>query len=420
MVLWFVSICLALGTSACGDERDLAAEQVALAASLDTTRVTPPAALPPLTEEERELYRDLAASAWKYLEANYQPATGLVNGTPDWANTTAWDIGGQLLATFAAKELGLIDAEAYRQRTTRTLETLEVAPLFRGAAFNKLYSTKDGSMGRERSGWSATDLGRLFVALRVLSVRDPEVAERAERIVRRHDARQIVKDGYMIGQLIGSRGQPWSFQEGRIGYEQYAAAGFDGWGFDVRNAMNLRRNARAVKVLGIELLGDTRKLDRLLSEPFILSEIELGMAGDMRSLAARVLQAQEARYRSTGQVTVVSEDAIGVAPHYFYYYCVYCNGKPFVVDVSSPGKELDAPRWVSTKAAFGWHAIMPSEYTAKAIDHVRPARHPERGWASGVFEGTGKSTETWDVNTAAVLLEVAYYQLRGRKPMIEP
>jgi hypothetical protein len=172
-------------------------------------------------------------------------------------------------------------------------------------------------------------------------------------------------------------------------------------------------------VMGVELLQDTRKLDRLLSEPFILSEIEFGLDAGMRDLATRVLGVQEARFRSTGQVTIVSEDAVAIAPHYFYYYCVYCNGKPFVVDVSSPGKELDSPRWVSTKGAFGWHAIMPSEYTARAVEYVKGANDSRRGWASGVFEGSGKSTETWDVNTAAVLLEIAYYQLRGRKPMIQ-
>ena len=75
---------------------------------------------------------------------------------------------------------------------------------------------------------------------------------------------------------------------------------------------------------------------------------------------------------------------------------------------------------MSTKAAFGWHALMPNDYTKKAVDYVAAARDPKKGWASGVMEDTGKSTNSWDVNTAAVLLEIAYYQLRGGKPLIEP
>ena len=45
----------------------------------------------------------------------------------------------------------------------------------------------------------------------------------------------------------------------------------------------------------------------------------------------QVLAAQEARYRTTGQVTVVSEDAVPVAPHYFYYYTIHDSGEDFAV-----------------------------------------------------------------------------------------
>ena len=62
---------------------------------------------------------------------------------------------------------------------------------------------------------------------------------------------------------------------------------------------------------------------------------------------------------------------------------------------------------------------MPSDYTKKATDYVAPAFDPQRGWASGVFEGTRASTKTFDVNTASVLMEIALYQLRGGTPLIE-
>jgi hypothetical protein len=228
-----------------------------------------------------------------------------------------------------------------------------------------------------------------------------------------------VKDGYLQGQLIGSNGKPWTYQEGRIGYEQYVAQGFRAWGADVSNAADVKKNAQPVTVLGVQLLSDKRAQDRLLSEPFILYGLELGLSGDMKDLAANVLKAQEARYESTGTVTMVSEDAVSVPPEYFYYYCVYCSGKPFVIDASSPGKTLDSPRWVSTKASFGWNAIMPDDYTKRAVDFVQAADDPKRGWASGVYESSRKSTNTFDINTAAVMMEIAFYRLRGDKPLIE-
>jgi hypothetical protein len=373
-----------------------------------------------LSEADKKFYRDMAHDAWSYFQTNYQSGTGLVNATPEWPNNTLWDVGGQLLATLSAKELGLVSPADYQARMTKALSTLDRLELFRNAGYNKLYSTKNGSLSREgRFGWSATDLGRLFVALKIVAQRDPQFAAQAERIVRRNDFKEIVRDGYMYGELVGSNGKPWAFQEGRIGYEQYAAAGFSQWGADVGNALQVKKNAQPVTVLGVPLLQDRRFQDRLLSEPFILQGLELGLNGDMRDLAANVLKVQQARFDSTGKITMVSEDAVSVPPEYFYYYCVYCNGKPFVIDVSSPGKEKDSPRWVSTKAAFGWHALMPSPYTKKVTDYVTAARDAKHGWASGVYEKTGASTNTWDINTAAVLLEIAYYQLRGGKPLIE-
>ena len=376
-------------------------------------------ALPPLTTEERAFYRSMARASWSYLDANYQARTGLVNATPDWANTTVWDVGSQILAYYAAQQLGLIDAKTYDTRIRTTLATLGRVKLFRNAAYNKLYSTTDGSLGASRLGWSATDLGRLLVALKVIATQQPQYAQLAEQAVRRNDFTQIVKGGYLQGQLIGSNGKPWSYQEGRIGYEQYVARGFAAWGADVRNALTYKQNAKDVNVLGVALPGDKRFQDRLLSEPFVLYGIELGFNDEMRDLAASLLRAQEARFKSTGVMTMVSEDALAVPPHYFYYYCVYCNAKSFVIDVSSPGSELDSPRWVSTKAAFGWHALMPSDYTKKAIDYVAAARDPKRGWASGVFEKSGASTKSFDINTASVLLEIALYQLRGRVPLMD-
>lgn len=416
-----VAIGLVLTASACSPSAERSETKLIESGVLAVLAPTEPARAP-LTPAERTFYMDAAELAWRYLDTNYQEATGLVNATPDWQYTTIWDIGAQLLAFQAAKELNLLAPEEYERRTQAALTSLENMELFRGLAFNKVYSTRDASMGDasgRATGWSATDLGRLLVALKVLAVREPQFAAAAERVVRRINFDSIVRGGYVHGQLIGNSGAPWTFQEGRIGYEQYVAAGFQAWGARVDNALDLSRNGEPVDVLGVRLLRDRRRQDRLVSEPFILLGIELGMKDDIRQLAAAVLAAQEARYNSSGQVTIVSEDAVGVPPHFFYYYCVYCNQQPFTIDVATPGREVNVPRWVSTKAAFGWHALMPSDYTRKALDYVTTARHPTRGWASGVFEESGTSTGTYDINTASVILEIAAYQMRGWRPLIE-
>lgn len=375
----------------------------------------------PLSAEDKQFYQQMARQSWSYLDRYYQRSTGLVNATPDWPYTTLWDVGGQLLGFHAAKELGLITQADYDARMTRTLAFLQRARRYKNIAFSKLYSTKTGAVAKEsHAGWTSTDLGRFLLALKITAVREPQLAAQAEAVARRIDFKPIVRDGYLYGQEPGSkRGTLHTYQEGRIGYEQYVAAGFSQWGADLSKAMDVKLNGHPKEIMGVTLLEDARFQDRLLSEPFILYELELGMPADLRELAANVLRVQEARYKSTGTLTIASEDAVAVPPNYFYYYCVYCNGKPFVIDIANPGHERDSPRWVSTKGAFGWNAIMPSDYTKKATDYVAAALDPDRGWASGVYEGTGKSTRSWDVNTASVLLEIALYQLRDRKPLIQ-
>ena len=62
---------------------------------------------------------------------------------------------------------------------------------------------------------------------------------------------------------------------------------------------------------------------------------------------------------------------------------------------------------------------MPNDYTKLAVDYVGGARDAKRGWASGVYESSRKSTQTYDINTASVMMEVAFYRLRGNKPLLE-
>jgi hypothetical protein len=167
--------------------------------------------------------------------------------------------------------------------------------------------------------------------------------------------------------------------------------------------------------MGHTLLHDKRGGDKLTSEPFVLMGMELGYDPEFVSLARAMLAVQEARYRETGTITMVSEDAIEVPPWYFYYYSVYSEGEQFAVRAHGPVR--NGPRWVSAKAAFAWHALFPSDYTWKAVQSVAPARSGA-GWASGVFEGSRRSTGVRNLNTAAVIIEAALYRKLGR-PLLD-
>ena len=74
---------------------------------------------------------------------------------------------------------------------------------------------------------------------------------------------------------------------------------------------------------------------------------------------------------------------------------------------------LDGPRWVSTKAAFAWHALRRNDHTRAALDALAKARSP-RGWSAGLAEQTSEVVGPVNLNTQAVILEAALYRRLGR------
>ena len=406
-------------------------EQTQLAGTA-TVSTEPPAYAPKVLKqpvpvdraEVDRLFEEASRAAWAQVNAQYQAGTGLVNAQPTWAYPTAWDVASALASFYSARGLGYITDQEYKQRASRLLATMQKARLYQGIAYGRNYDAKTGELvGPDQkphangSGFSAMDLGRLLSVLAVVAKNDPDLAEAARAVATRIDARRVIQNGYLIGTELNKSGTPESYQEGRLGYEQYAAAGFALWDMRANNALSARSNAGRASVLGIPMTSDKRGLDRMTSEPFIMHGLELGWNAEMRDMAWQTLSAQAARFASTGKMTMVSEDAINQAPHYFYYYCVYCSGKPFVINIHTPGVDLDGPRWMSTKAAFSWLALLPNEYTWRAAQAVRPALDAKSGWATGVFEGTNRSTDTYSLNTAALILEAALYRKTG-KPLI--
>lgn len=379
--------------------------------------------------DERQLFLNAARIAWSFADRNYQPSTGLSRAHDTYQYVTLWDVASGLAATYSAHELGFIADAVYSQRIQRALSTLASADLFDNAAFNKSYDSETGKMidrAQQSSsrgyGWSATDIGRLLTWLRIISVNQPRFATQAASIVKRLDMSRLIKGGYVQGEdLDPSTGVVRSYPEGRIGYEQYAAAGLALWGYRAENALDARINALPVSVMGVSIVADKRGDERITSEPYIMMGMETGWySPELRQQAWRVLAAQEARYKLTGILTMVSEDALPDPPFYFYYYDVYRQGRPFAVDAPASEGYVERPRWVSSKAAFAWHALLPSPYTLAVLLAVQPSAIAGRGWGAGVYEGSLRPTGSPSLNTAALILEAAVYNLRGRPFLVTP
>jgi hypothetical protein len=373
--------------------------------------------------DDRRAFDDAARSAWAYVSNHYVDATGLVDATLGYPYATIWDIASGLAALYAGHDLKLLGDAAYDARMRRVLSTLRTMAIVDNAAFNKVYSTRTaGMIGRDQQpssrgyGWSSTDLGRLLVWLKIIAATQPQYAADAGAVVKRLDFTRLVADGYMWGQDFDAAWKPHRYQEGQLGYEQYAASGFAAWGANVDRALRLHENALPVAIMGHTLYADARGRDRLTSDPVVLLGLELGWDPAMEQFARSLLGVQATRYRQTGVVTMVAEDSIGQPPDFFYYYNALTHRRAFGVDVQRRNAYIDQPRWVSAKAAVAWHALMPGPYTRLAMQTVAPAR-TSSGWDSGVFEGTSTSTGSQNINTAAVILTAALFDKRGHPIM---
>jgi hypothetical protein len=368
--------------------------------------------------EDRKVFMDAARVAWAFVDRGERSATGFIAPLGTYPFATIWDVGSMLEGLYAAHGLGLIDDAHYASRVDAILSTLTRVQLSGDRVFNKAYDTRTGALPHfghtaagHGAGWSATDVGRLLIWLKIVGS-DKRFTQKAEAAVRRNDFSSVVKSGYLWGQDVDERGRTHTYQEGHIGYEQYAAHGFELWGYRADKALDLNENALPISVMGQPLVADYRRWDRLTSEPFLLWGLEVGWDWQTAALARRLLLAQEARYKKAGVLTMTGEDALPQPPHFFYYYCVYADGRDFAVDVQDRRAVADGPRWISAKSVFAFHALMPTRYTQTAVEALRDAQGPS-GWASGVYENSGRSTGESNLNTAAVILGAALVHQRG-------
>lgn len=366
--------------------------------------------------------RQAARVAWRYIAANTRPETGFVDSVAGYPSTTLWDQGSYILALCAALRLELIDRAEFDDRIRAALASLARLPLFEGKLPNKAYHTVslqmvdyDNTPVPGGIGWSALDLARMLAALHVLETRAPAHAPLVRGLLAGWDLQALSDKGELIG--AERRGGTTRYlQEGRIGYEQYGARAAALWGLDTIAAISARRILALEQVSRTEVPTDLRRaasfraITPVLSEPYILMGLELGLDSESRALAARVYRAQEARAAQTGIATMVSEDHVNQSPS-FLYSSVYANGAPWAV-VSEDGSRHDDLRTVSLKAAFAWDALFGRPYTAGVLSALTDLAS-DGGWYAGRFEITGEINDVLTLNTNAVILEAIHFKAHG-------
>lgn len=364
-----------------------------------------------------------ANTAWAYIAANTQAGTGLVNSVDGFPSTTLWDQGSYLLGMIAAHRLQVIDGAEFYARAETAVTTLAQIPLVEGILPNKVYNTQTLEMvdyGNnpvpEGLGWSALDLGRFMMALRVLERALPELGPQIRDVLAQWELDAMAHQGQLAGSARQGGGLV-PLQEGRIGYEQYAARAAAMWGVDVTGAISAGRILSWEEASGVQVPVDLRTraafgaIDPVVSEPWMLQGIEIGLDAEGRELADRVYRAQERRWRQTGHLTAVSEDHINQAP-YFLYAGVWGDGEAWSV-LTEEGTNHPELRTLSTKASFAWHALYNTRYTARLMEAVLPLSDPAKGFAAGRYEADSAPNDIYTLNTNGIILEALHYMAFG-------
>ncbi|SLN61940.1 hypothetical protein PSA7680_03269 [Pseudoruegeria aquimaris] len=380
----------------------------------------------PLTEADMQAAR----TAWAYVAANTQWDTGFVNAVDGYPSATLWDLGSYIFALVSANRLGLVEDSEFDRRARLLLSSLETMPLFEGLLPNKAYDTRSLAMVDYTNaateggvGWSAIDLGRVVAALKALRLHAPRLTPEIDAATQRWAFDALVENGTLVGAARDpDTGASLRLQEGRLGYEQYAARALMTAGLGASRAASAAGVVRWTEVEGIPVPADRRSHHRFdaitttLSEPFVLMGLEMGWDDDAWREASQIFRAMQSRHLRTGTLTMLSEDHVDEAP-FFLYGAVLGNGEPWVA-LAEDGSRHDALRSVSLKAAFGWEALLGAPYAEQVKSEVMAKTATPSGWLAGIYESDSRPNTALTLNTNAVILEALHYKMFG--PLVPP
>ncbi len=370
---------------------------------------------------------EIAKIAWTYFENNYQKETGLFNAANQYPSTTMWDTGSALAATIAAEDFGFISRKEFDDKITALIKTLVTMDLFNNEAPNKVYNSKTMKMVTYKNkvtsdgiGVSVLDLARLVSWLNTLTCKHPKFKHQVKLALDRWDFDRLIKDGRMHSiKRYPETGETKSFQEGRLGYEQYAAKilAREGHNLPISSTYN-NENRKNIDILGINIATDNRTPEKyhssnsVVTESYLMDAIENGYDDENRSIIDNIYQVQKKRWQETGIVTAVSEDNINRKP-YFIYNTIFSGGKTWVAKTSK-GEILQQHKTISNKAAIAMAVLYPEDnYSTVLIDKVSSAYDPKKGWYSGIYENGEGYNSTTTANTNGVILSALLYKKYG-------
>ena len=385
-----------------------------------------------LTEQEKEW----AKIAWRYFKNNYNSYTGFVNSIDKYPTTTMSTVADHIAAMIAAYEFELIDQKSFDERFSTLLSSLNSMALFKNRLPNKVYSAKSKRMvdynnQPKQIGWSALDIGRLLIWLKIAEQRHPKYSEYINKaIMRWHFCDVIDACGSLYGGAL-KHGKVRLFQEGRLGFEEYAAKGFQAWGFSTKLASQTEPYKYATIYdyripYDARIARETGAYSPVITLPYVFQGLEFNWDKtldntssdkvhtdtEIATLADLIYKVQAERFKRQKIFTARTDHPMAKAP-FFLHDSIYAEGYAWNA-LSDKGGNYEKYSLVSTRAAFGMWGLWKTDYTDQLIDSLEMLYSKKRGWYEGRYERTGGYDRTISATTNAVVLETLLHKVEGK------
>ena len=343
----------------------------------------------------------------------------MFNGLDLYPVTTMWEVGSSLAALVSAEGLSIITKDDFSRRTRLLLQTLASMDLYNNELPNKLYFTDTARMvGEDQApssiglGWSAIDVSRLLLWLKIIETRHPGLKAATQAVFKRFRTERLVQDGHLSGANLWA-GKENITIEGYFGYGPYGARALGLWGLNAWASRDYRPHLKEKKIMGVTVPYDTRPGASLSSKPFVLSLIEFGRTGDDEERLARAIyEVQAKRFERTKIPTAPGDGRIDRAP-WFATSAIIADGGKKDWQCLSPytTQQLDL-FWASTEIVFAWDALYNTAYTRKLVELFMPLSEKKKGFQAGKYDNGGLNTAL-TLDTNALILESAFYRHIG-------
>jgi Protein of unknown function (DUF3131) len=374
-------------------------------------------AIRPLSDGERVR----ASKAWRYVQVNRNTSTGLVNGKDSYPVASVADFANVLTAYVAALSLQLVDKETFDADMRKMLATLRELPFYSQELFNREYDTRSGRMldlsakvSNVGGGWSAGDIGRLLIWLRIISNVSPDLNDAASGVVARLKLGRMVSGDSLSSAYSYANGEQLT-QDLRLGEEQYAAAGLAMWGIVIPGSLDYK-NARMVLSGKMRIPTDARSDAYISPDIFAKGVIELGgLDGCFERAAKDVLDTQLEKGRELGRPLMIADENLDQAP-WFVYGTLWMKDQFRFVGSYDQLVRADLNNF-SLRAAYLWAAASPGATTKVVKDFADQIDGAERGMFAGRYE-SGALNLALTLETNAAVLESLAYLSRGGKPFL--